>query len=176
MPNGDPGNTGTTFDFPLRFPGQYFDRETNLAYNYFRDYDPNTGRYIESDPIGLRGGLNTYMYTTNNPLSFTDVLGLKNGCGPDGGLYSAAIPNSPLGHSFKDCCDQHDDCYDNCESRPTKYECDQGFLNCTSKKCSTSTFGMLCERLAKTYWFAVAGYGRESFNTARAKCPPCNGK
>ena len=38
VPNGDPGNTGTTFDFPLRLPGQYYDRETNLAYNYFRDY------------------------------------------------------------------------------------------------------------------------------------------
>src|SRR3546814_9028105 len=51
--NGDPDNTGTTFAFNLCFPGQYFDEETRLHYNYFRDYEPQTGRYIESDPIGL---------------------------------------------------------------------------------------------------------------------------
>ncbi|QDR37123.1 RHS repeat-associated core domain-containing protein, partial [Pseudomonas aeruginosa] len=46
----------------LRFPGQYYDAESGLHYNYFRDYDPETGRYVESDPIGLRGGVNTVGY------------------------------------------------------------------------------------------------------------------
>ncbi|WP_230149135.1 RHS repeat domain-containing protein [Pseudomonas brassicacearum] len=46
----------------LRFPGQYYDVETGLHYNYFRDYDPKTGRYMQSYPIGLAGGLNTYSY------------------------------------------------------------------------------------------------------------------
>jgi len=76
-PNDDPDGDGVKFDFPLRFPGQYFDRETNLAYNFFRDYDPSLGRYVESDPIGLGAGLNTYIYVNENPLNNTDPLGLQ---------------------------------------------------------------------------------------------------
>ena len=62
---------------PLRFPGQYADKETNLHYNYFRDcYDPALGRYCQSDPIGLRGGINTYAYALSDPLRKVDPLGL----------------------------------------------------------------------------------------------------
>ena len=57
-------------------PGQYFDTESGLAQNYFRDYDPNTGRYVESDPIGLQGGVNTYSYVGGDPLRKSDRTGL----------------------------------------------------------------------------------------------------
>jgi RHS repeat-associated protein len=74
--NENPGAAGQ-FNFPLRFPGQYFDKETNTHYNINRDYDPSTGRYIESDPIGLRGGINTYAYALSNPLKYIDPNGLE---------------------------------------------------------------------------------------------------
>jgi len=60
----------------LRLPGQYYDQETGLHYNYFRYYDPETGRYITSDPIGLVGGVNAYTYALNSPISFVDPKGL----------------------------------------------------------------------------------------------------
>lgn len=61
----------------LRFPGQLLDRETGLHYNYFRDYNPQTGRYTQSDPIGLEGGVNTFVYVDNNPVSNIDPDGLR---------------------------------------------------------------------------------------------------
>ncbi|WP_404932160.1 RHS repeat protein [Massilia atriviolacea] len=65
-----------TFTFNLRMPGQYYDRNTNLFYNYHRDYDPQTGRYVQSDPIGLNGGMNTYSYVDSDPVTKVDPLGL----------------------------------------------------------------------------------------------------
>jgi RHS repeat-associated protein len=73
-PDENPASLGA-FELPLRFPGQYADKETNLAYNQSRDYDPSVGRYIESDPFGLFGGLGTYTYARGSALQFVDVNG-----------------------------------------------------------------------------------------------------
>lgn len=59
----------------LRFPGQYLDRETGLHYNWHRTYNPQTGRYTQSDPIGLGGGVDTYGYAYQNPVRYTDPTG-----------------------------------------------------------------------------------------------------
>jgi RHS repeat-associated protein len=75
--NEDPDGDGVKVVFNLRFPGQVFDKETGMHYNYFRDYDSATGRYLQADPIGLAGGINPYLYAEANPVSWTDPLGLK---------------------------------------------------------------------------------------------------
>ena len=89
----DPDGDGQPLVYNGRFPGQYFDGETGLHYNYFRDYDPSSGRYIESDPIGLAGGLNTYAYVGGNPLSFIDPLGLE--CTAVNGTVTCNVPGGP---------------------------------------------------------------------------------
>lgn len=75
-PDQDPDRDGAVFTFDLRFPGQRADSASGMNYNYFRDYDALTGRYVKSDPVGLNGGPSTYGYVGGSPLVWIDTLGL----------------------------------------------------------------------------------------------------
>ncbi|WP_428695910.1 RHS repeat-associated core domain-containing protein [Stenotrophomonas acidaminiphila] len=105
-PDEDPDNDGVAFAFDLRYPGQRYDNTTGLNYNYFRDYDPGTGRYVQSDPIGLMGGINTYGYVVGNPLLNSDPRGLvtwrgyAHGAGFGHAVIAAARYNF---HLVSDC-------------------------------------------------------------------------
>lgn len=76
VPDQDPDGDAVQFGLGLRFPGQYYDAETGLIHNGWRDYESGTGRYVESDPIGLDGGVNTFSYASGNPLLLVDRYGL----------------------------------------------------------------------------------------------------
>jgi RHS repeat-associated protein len=128
-----------------RFPGQYKDVETGLHYNYFREYDPSLGRYIQSDPIGLEGGINTYAYVDGNPLQNSDPKGLikvyGKWCGPNwtGGFDSKYIPGLEGLYSIPiddldASCQTHDICYYQCRR---DNPCDKADRSACFRRCDT---------------------------------------
>lgn len=96
LPIDDPDNDGKRFTFDMRFPGQRYDDATGLHYNYFRDYDPAVGRYVQSDPIGLAGGVSTYAYVASAPATRSDRYG----------LYSSSIDGAGDATSCATCAPQ----------------------------------------------------------------------
>jgi len=93
QPDEDVDGDGTALSYNLRFPGQYFDGETGKHYNFNRDYDPVTGRYVQSDPIGLDGGMNGYGYASSNTVANTDDSGLKTAV-----IHNGKTSGNPFGH------------------------------------------------------------------------------
>ena len=164
-PFGEATITVSTITNNLRFPGQYYDAETGLNYNYFRDYNPTIGRYPQADPVGVsprgsRGGFNhLYGYVKNNPIRFTDPKGLQQS---DPGQPS--VPNPPplpppqvpkcvqwlvcqTGYAKYFCCEwDKTDCYAKCFENFNPNVDPQGNSNC----------GLLC---ASDFASCVGGLG-----------------
>jgi RHS repeat-associated protein len=191
--DGDPDGDGTTFTMNIRFPGQYYDQETGLHYNYFRYYDPETGRYLTADPIGQIPPPGTtpyklnhlYTYVGNNPLNRIDPLGLfeyyGNWCGPNhtGGfdkpwdqLTSQEQQNALLPKDDLDsCCQIHDLCHADCRANHPCSETDrQDCLNRCDRGLANCAVG--CQSGGNRRWM-LERYMRGSNSGAGPNTPNC---
>jgi RHS repeat-associated protein len=157
----------------LRFPGQYYDAETGLHYNWNRYYDPNTGRYITADPIGLEGGINLFSYVGGNPVNKMDIMGLYPG--PCGNEKHQWVPDHPYGViNFSEPCKAHDKCY-GCVGKKqgkSKTRCDFEFFMNIQKTCykymAVPFLYQHCSSIAgSAYYIAVSVGGSPEFNEAR---------
>jgi RHS repeat-associated protein len=187
LPDENPQGTGT-FQYNLRFPGQYYDVESGLSYNYFRDYDASVGRYIESDPLGLKAGINTYSYVSGDPLGESDPFGamghggnpppgervVPGSCGS--GWSHAFVPEDFRGLvTFTEACKKHDDCYGRCGS--SKAKCDNQLRDDMRSACRKVYlsgglhFGLGdCYDRADIYYTAVTKLGQGPFDEAQKSC------
>ena len=130
--NPNPAGAGT-FAYNLRFPGQVFDGEAGLHYNMARDFDSAVSRYVESDPVGLKAGINTYAYVGSNAISLNDPTGLSAGtiqC--DGkGEYEIILSEEQKGACDAECAKAHEQSHiadwkqqfgnDSCRNKPRGY-------------------------------------------------------
>ena len=114
---GSTQNIEQDIEVNLRFPGQYYDQETQTHDNFHRDYRPNAGRYLQEDPIGLEGGINLFAYVNNNPLLLIDSFGLKGKAKAKADpcpTCDAQLPESPVKEVALTCFAE------------ASYDCDEG--------------------------------------------------
>ena len=170
--------TGSSVTNNLRFAGQYYDLETGLHNNYYRYYNPATGRYLTSDPIGVYGGVNMYIYALNNPETNNDPKGLI--CGS--GLIDLIVPDKPHGFDFSSACKWHDECYGDCPSPGlsthwgVKSKCDSGFRNRMKAICMSIYGGNhKCMGWVEKYFWGVSknSLAEEVFLKSQKKCNGC---
>jgi RHS repeat-associated protein len=180
-------DAGSSVTNNLRFAGQYYDEETGMHYNWNRNYEPVTGRYLSTDPLGLSAGDNLYRYALNNPIKNIDSNGKV--CGT--GWNEPYIPDYPNGWNFAGPCQNHDDCY-GCKGKKMgmkKEDCDNRFLKELLKVCLKGDniifhpdlwpkdwreiqFNpyLSCPQLALMYYKAVSSFGQKAFRDGRKDC------
>jgi RHS repeat-associated protein len=139
LPFGEPLSVSGTIINNFRFPGQYYDEETGLHYNWHRDYKTEVGRYIEFDPIGLGGGINPYIYAANNPSKYIDIKGESLGAGI-GAIFGAGVGCIMIHCTIK-CSDRCENLYP--DHRNPLSPDRQKFWNCMGQ-CMTfcASFGL----------------------------------
>ena len=193
-------NAASTVTNNLRFPGQYFDAETGMHYNYFRDYEPAIGRYVQSDPIGIEGGVHRYSYALQNPVTRVDLMGLLffplpvtpptrwlppggapgNGCGDV--RSDQYVPDAYLGFDFSRPCRNHDLCYGTCGS--AKADCDRKFFDDMMTVCERAPYMRVpggevdvvrpqCFKMAALYYWAVQNFGQQAHCAGQKEACGC---
>jgi RHS repeat-associated protein len=166
--------SGEADDNPFQYTGRENDG-TGLYYYRARYYSPEMQRFVSEDPIGLEGGINLREYAFNNPINYVDLLGLQ-GCGQGSGIGDWLVPDYPMGHNFKKCCDEIASSMRKCNTwgcegelaGKTKADCDKEFCKCLLKECLFSPGGFPCP--AFEYCFTVTGFGGGAFNKGRKSC------
>lgn len=133
----DTDGDGLALSLGLRYPGQYFDVESGLHYNYYRDYEPAVGRYLESDPIGLLGGLSTFGYVGQAPIRWVDPLGLRTRCVQIPVPGKAVVDERGVYYGTYTGYDLH--CFDVPDPSPAKL-CEYGNCSCYQRCVNRETF------------------------------------
>jgi RHS repeat-associated protein len=171
---------------PFRFAGQYYDDETEFHYNWNRYYDPELGLYLRRDPIlneevsGLSfiksnltipANFNSYLYSIQNPLRYSDSTGLA--CGP-GWLGDIIVDD----YKFGSCCQKHDDCYSGkpgyrCKKRK---DCDNDFCQCMNETCEKVSDRGYCRTKSRQYCGAVKRHGASHYFVRSCNCPATDPK
>jgi RHS repeat-associated protein len=186
--NDNPSGLGA-FVFNQRFPGQIYDASTANLQNWHRDYGPSIGRYVQSDPIGLQGGINTYTYVENQPTMKVDPKGLNPeewtgqpppnrpdgnplgwGCGT--ASNDGLVPDGFRSADFVPSCRKHDQCYETCGN--SKQKCDNDFLKDLLAACSRSGNQAGCRWAARRYYGAMqTDTSRKAYEAAQKEAGCC---
>jgi len=162
-PVQDPDGDSVAFVFDMRFPGQRYDSATGMNYNYFRDYDPATGRYLESDPIGLSGGIATYVYAESMPNNSMDRLGLSP-------LDGVGVTNA------KDSCDLCAPGRKRFDNRTSAAQTVLAAVYLMSKNKNIEICGQLCrDNKTRKFFIGQATLGKgTTCNPWDKMCPSCS--
>src|SRR5436190_8742083 len=157
-----------------RFSSKEYHSNPGLYYYGYRFYDPNLQRWLNRDPIDIKGGKNLYAMVRNNTTCLFDPFGLK-ACGSkeDGSVSEYIVPDYPFGHNFSEACQNHDNCYGDCYNGKSKKDCDEAFWSDMYDVCEKMGNPIVeprCKEIADIYYKAVRNFGKQAWTHARNKC------